>query len=308
MNKHHLVDGKMNEKIVLIRLIALMVISVGFLSGCVEIPDEIVEEMVIVTFTVDPSLIDAGETANLSWVVTGMDTTVTIDNGIGNVSLTGQQIITPIETTTYTLTASNMTSTKIATTQIIVRDETQVAPTMTFIKEDTAQRESLTVVSASPVNLYWSDFTILVDGNDAQHTLTGTVEAGNVIYFEPANSVGISIPTTDYTVAIRHDPTNTLIYETSFVGNPPVIPTISFIKEDTTSTNTLTVVSASPADVDWSDLGLQVDGTVADHGMSGIVLAGDIIDITSIAGTGAYTITIRYIPTNTLIGEFDFAG
>jgi len=43
-----------------ILLIALMVINVGFLSGCVEIPDEIVEEMVIVTFTVDPSLIDAG--------------------------------------------------------------------------------------------------------------------------------------------------------------------------------------------------------------------------------------------------------
>jgi len=200
-------------KKITILLIALMVISVGFLSGCVEIPDEIVEEMVIITFTVDPSLIDAGETATLSWVVTGMDTTVTIDNGVGNVSLTGQQIIMPTETTTYILTAMNSTSIKTAIAQIIVKNETDEIP-----------------------------------------------------------------------------------------------PTISFAKTDMTSTNTLTVLSASPANLDWSDLELQVDGTAADHGMSGTVLAGDIIDITSIAGTGAYTITIRHIPTNTLIGEFDFAG
>ncbi|GAH01619.1 unnamed protein product [marine sediment metagenome] len=42
--------------------------------------------------------------------------------------------------------------------------------------------------------------------------------------------------------------------------------------------------------------------------MSRTVLAGDIIDITGIAGTGIYTITIRHIPTNTLIGEFDFVS
>jgi len=85
-----------------------------------------------------------------------------------------------------------------------------------------------------------------------------------------------------------------------------VTPTITFSKTDMISTNTLTVISASPADVDWSDLELQVDGTAADHGMSGTVTAGDIIDITAIAGTGAYTITIRHIPTNTLIGSWDF--
>ncbi len=105
-----------------ILLIALMVVSVGFLSGCEEIPNEIFEDMSVITFTVEPSIIEVGETANLSWVVTGSDTTVTIDNEIGNVSLTGHRIISPNETITYTLTASNLTSTKTATTHIIVEE------------------------------------------------------------------------------------------------------------------------------------------------------------------------------------------
>jgi len=109
-------------KKITILLIALMVISVGFLSGCEEIPNEIFEKMSVITFTVEPSIIEEGETANLSWVVTGSDTTVTIDNEIGNVSLTGNRIISPKETITYTLTASNSTSTKTATTHIIVEE------------------------------------------------------------------------------------------------------------------------------------------------------------------------------------------
>ena len=121
-------------KKVLILLIAVMVISVGFLSGCADLPDEITDEMIIVSFNVDPSMIEVGESANLSWVVTGTDTTLTIDNGIGNVGLTGSRIIMPTETTTYTLTATNSTSTKTATTQIIVRDETYyITPTRHLI-------------------------------------------------------------------------------------------------------------------------------------------------------------------------------
>jgi len=66
------------------------------------------------------------------------------------------------------------------------------------------------------------------------------------------------------------------------------------------------VIYSDPSDIDWSELKLQVDGTTADHGMSGIVTVADRINITSIAGTGAYTITIIHIPTNTLLGMWDF--
>ncbi|MCK5459012.1 MAG: hypothetical protein KAI20_03915 [Thermoplasmatales archaeon] len=128
-------------KKVSILLIAMMMIGIGFLSGCVDMPDEIVDipdeildEMVIVSFNVEPSIIDVGDSANLSWVITGTDTTPTINNGIGDVNLTGSRIITPAETTTYTLTATNSTSTKTATTQIIVRNETNNStPTMEMV-------------------------------------------------------------------------------------------------------------------------------------------------------------------------------
>ena len=87
-----------------------------------------------------------------------------------------------------------------------------------------------------------------------------------------------------------------------------VTPPITFSKTDMISTNTLTVISADPADMVWSDFDLRVDGIASAHGMSGTVTAGDIIDITAIAGTGAYTITIRHIPTNTLIGLYHFTA
>lgn len=50
---------------------------------------------------------------------------MSIDNGIGNVSLTGNRIIMPNETTTYTLTATNSTTSITATTQIIITESTE---------------------------------------------------------------------------------------------------------------------------------------------------------------------------------------
>lgn len=111
-------------------LISLMVIGVGFLSGCSETNQttnndlkEDTDESTAVTielFTVNPSQIIFGDVATLEWVVTGASTVV-IDNGIGTVSLTGDRIITPTETTTYKLTASNSKTIVSATTKIIVQ-------------------------------------------------------------------------------------------------------------------------------------------------------------------------------------------
>ena len=116
----------MKKTIILLSILTL--ISIIF-SGCTDInipdiSDDLTKKMTIVTFTVTPSIIELGDTANLSWVVTGSDTSVNIDNGIGGVGLTGSRIISPTETTTYKLTATNDTSTKNVTTQIIVKSNT----------------------------------------------------------------------------------------------------------------------------------------------------------------------------------------
>lgn len=56
--------------------------------------------------TVSPSRILYGDQATLEWNVTEANR-VSIDNGIGNVALSGSKDVTPEKRTTYTLTASN---------------------------------------------------------------------------------------------------------------------------------------------------------------------------------------------------------
>jgi hypothetical protein len=77
-----------------------------------------VPSIVITAFSVEPSVITAGQAATLQWNVTGA-TTVSIDPGIGNVALSGSEAVSPTETTTYIITASNdegsMTATAVLT-------------------------------------------------------------------------------------------------------------------------------------------------------------------------------------------------
>lgn len=99
------------------------------------------------------------------------------------------------------------------------------------------------------------------------------------------------------------------VYVSGMMGTgQEAAPTLTFIKEDKATVNTLTVIAADPADLSWGDLELQIDGTATNHGKTGTVTAGTILDITALAGTGAYTIGIRHIPTNTLIGTYSFTA
>jgi len=58
-----------------------------------------------VTFSADPSSIKLGESSTLSWTTTNADI-ATIHQEIGSVDLNGSRIVSPQETTTYTITAS----------------------------------------------------------------------------------------------------------------------------------------------------------------------------------------------------------
>ncbi len=60
----------------------------------------------ITSFTATPTQINAGQSSTLSWVVSNA-TSVTIDNGVGNVTNSTMVSVSPAATTTYKLTASN---------------------------------------------------------------------------------------------------------------------------------------------------------------------------------------------------------
>jgi hypothetical protein len=82
---------------------------------------------IINSFSASPTTITAGESATLSWVVTDA-TTVTIDQGIGSVALTGSTSVSPTTTTTYTLTATNSAGSSTATVTIIVNKTLTLQP------------------------------------------------------------------------------------------------------------------------------------------------------------------------------------
>jgi hypothetical protein len=99
----------------------LLTTLISLFCGCNDLNLGEVTQFSITSFNVKPSVITVGETANLSWIVLSAQT-VSIDNGIGNVSNTGNRIIMPTETTTYFLTAVNGTKILTASTQIIVKE------------------------------------------------------------------------------------------------------------------------------------------------------------------------------------------
>ena len=72
------------------------------------------------SFDTSPSTLSAGGIATLSWNVSGAST-VSIDQGIGNVALTGRRDVMPSATTVYTLTATSATGMSVtATAQVMV--------------------------------------------------------------------------------------------------------------------------------------------------------------------------------------------
>ncbi len=73
----------------------------------------------IVNFTVEPSSIQRGQAATLTWQVANA-TDIAIDNGVGAVQANGNRQIFPANTTTYTLTArgSGGTDTRSVTVEV----------------------------------------------------------------------------------------------------------------------------------------------------------------------------------------------
>jgi hypothetical protein len=87
-----------------------------FMAGCSGTPPAV---PLINAFSASPPTITVGDSSVLSWSVTDA-ASVTIDNAIGSVALIGATAVSPITTTTYTLTATNTVGSITATTTVAV--------------------------------------------------------------------------------------------------------------------------------------------------------------------------------------------
>jgi flagellin-like protein len=101
------------------------------------------------------------------------------------------------------------------------------------------------------------------------------------------------------------------VYVSGMMGTgQEAAPTLTFVKDDKAAINTLTVIAADPSDLSWGDIEVlnSTSGTVLTHIQTGTVTAGTLLDISALAGEGAYTIGVRHVPTNTLIGTYSFTA
>lgn len=189
------------RKIILIVGTCLLSLTILF-CGCTEESQTSNETSVpvISLFDVSPSSINPGETANLSWEVTGA-TNVEITKGIGSVSPTGTCSIEPNETTTYTIIAINSEGIVTATARIGVVGTSETIPSIQFQQNQAG--DYLMVATADPSDLVWNNFEINGECNTS----------GLGIYVR----AGDKITDCSGEISITHNPTNTLIGSYTFV-------------------------------------------------------------------------------------------
>ena len=123
------------------------------------VKEEEVNLPVISSFEASPSAISTGDGSTLRWIVSDA-TRVTIEPGIGDVALTGSRVISPVETTTYTLTATNDAGKRFDTVRVIVKEEEVNLPVISSfeaspseIKPDESATLSWSVSDATRVTI-----------------------------------------------------------------------------------------------------------------------------------------------------------
>jgi len=93
-----------------------------------DMPPGAPSEPIITSFIASPESITLGDPSTLSWTVTDA-TTVTLDQGIGDVALTGSRTVSPDSSTIFTLTATNAAGSVTASAQVIVLSVPPPSPT-----------------------------------------------------------------------------------------------------------------------------------------------------------------------------------
>jgi len=142
---------------------------------------------VIGSFNASPGIIASGSSSTRSWNISGA-ATATIDQGIGNVALTGTRVVSPGATTTYTLTASNEVGSVTAVAQIIVSAGAQPSVGL----------PAISLFSANPWSIASGESTML--SWNVSNASTVTIEPG-VGAVASAGNISVSpAATTSYTL------------------------------------------------------------------------------------------------------------
>jgi len=175
---------KENKFLRLFLILLFFIVPSIFVISCNE---GALSDPVIHYFSADPPMITEGESSNLSWSVEEADI-VSINHGVGVVTLTGTMAVNPTENTTYILTATNSTSTVTAMTTvevnplpalIISQTDGEVAAALGHVPiyTNVGQGQSFLVTESG----YFDQFHIYLSSYQSESFCTPTSSADTII-------------------------------------------------------------------------------------------------------------------------------
>jgi len=221
-----------------------------------------------VSISADPQNIEAGESLTLTWTSANA-TSCVIEPGIGNVEMNGSASVSPKETTTYTITASNPSDT--ATSSVTVTVASPISLVITSPSADDTLSAPYVMVIGIVSNENGSEPGVTVNGVPAAVTggqfvanhvplqegeNTITVNAKDINGFIASASVTVNATLPDYYIQLTADTESgiapfqtTLTLDGSFTfTNPSIVHTGPGVVEfpDNQNENEYTVKITTP--------------------------------------------------------------
>ena len=216
-----------------------------------------------ITFTANPLSITSGDTSTLSWQSENAET-VTIDNGIGTVDLTGTVHVIPQQTTTYELTAEGPGGVTMG----------EVTVTVTYLSPRVS-------ISVEPESILSGGTALLSWQCDFADSCVIEPEIGVV---DPSGTRSISPQqTTTYTLSATGLGGTDSASVSVTVTEPAIAPTVHLEPAE------ITIVPGEPVTLTWSSTG--ADRAYIDNGI-GTVPASGSITIEPIEHTTFFALTV----------------
>jgi hypothetical protein len=169
----------------------------------------VVSPPAIASFTANPTTVSTGESSTLSFNVVGTTTSLTIDNGVGDVTGKTSVSVSPSATTTYTLTATDTQGsiTATSTKQATVTFSTSFIPTLTSFTASAASVDPGHGVALTAVFNAGPGGTATIDHG------VGAISSG-----VPVSTGGLTSSTT-FTVTVTNGSNSKTGTERIIVGN-----------------------------------------------------------------------------------------
>ena len=221
-------------------------------------------------FTAAPTVINQGQSSTLTWATTNA-TNVVIDNGVGVVAASGSVSVSPLGTTTYTLTASNVAGKKDTCTATVTVTTEEILPSC-----DAFTATPTVIQKGQSATLAWATTNatrVVIDNAIGEVAASGTLSVSplaTTTYMLTAFGTGDNKDTCTATVIVKDTPVETLPSCVAFTATPTTLPVGGGNVALAWETKDATSVSISP-----------IIGSVATTGTTSV----------SISTTTTYTLT-----------------